>query len=201
MKTLKLHRFSSGLNFVAHTSQMRRQSTTARNSTHAAVQQFTSMDSALQLVVAVTVFAAALPRVIQTVKPLLLPIRCRTCMGATTNLCRACASRGKVGGLFTAQPLTRCQTCQGTGRVTCSACKGKGMVNSWLWQTDMSGPQKQTIKVAKTSRTRDELFYSDDAADQVDLSSESFPYPQVGDSSTRKSFRELVKEQQREWRI
>lgn len=159
--------------------------------------------TALQLMVAVTVLAASLPQIIAVIKPCLLPIRCRTCMGATTNLCTECGSRGKVGGLFTSQPLARCQQCEGLGRITCNACKGKGMVNSWLWQTDMSGPKTPARKSVKASRGQNEntpLFRNSEGSEDDSLP-ESFPYPRLGDNTFRKSFRDLVKEQQKEWRV
>lgn len=160
-------------------------------------------DTFVQMAVAVTVFAAVLPQVIALAKPALLPIRCRTCMGATTNLCNMCGSRGKKGGLFTSEPLICCQQCKGLGRITCSACKGKGMVNSWLWQTDMSGPKKAAQKSPKASPNPDENqpLFGNTSGSGDGSPPENFPYPRLGDNSIRKSFRDLVKEQQKEWRV
>mmetsp|Transcript_16038 Transcript_16038/g.48115 ORF Transcript_16038/g.48115 Transcript_16038/m.48115 type:complete len:258 (-) Transcript_16038:194-967(-) len=163
----------------------------------------------LKLFAAVTVVAAAAPTIIAAVKPWLSPIRCKECRGVTTTLCRVCCARGKVGGLFTGQLLQECENCEGMGRVTCRSCKGKGMVNSWLWQTNLSVPEPvEAIETPSTALTLDELlartsiagkdeqFFdqllnagSDEGWDEDD--EQYLPYPRL---EGKRSFRELVRD-------
>lgn len=90
--------------------------------------------------------------IVPLAKAFLRPRRCSSCLGSTTQTCRACLGRGRLGFVLpgaappssaAAAPLSpsslppslpRCEACGGRGRVGCAACGSTGLANAWLWK-------------------------------------------------------------------
>ena len=71
---------------------------------------------------------------------------------------------------------------------------GAGMVNSWLWQTDMSGPETSvsTASADEAGGGNGPLF---SMSPGEDAEANALPYPRVGKfTSEKRSFRDLVRE-------
>jgi len=99
-----------------------------------ALAEWAATQVPLPAALAVLCACAALPPLAAAAAAQLRPLKCRRCLGASSTVCDACRGRGKVGGLFTGQPLAACAACAGAGVCGCAACGATGLANSWLWK-------------------------------------------------------------------